>query len=147
MDQSTYDAAIHMVRINRRRAMEAMARIVEGYGVISSDATLPGMEILLDYFTNMIYGLELLLKVLARDWDDPTKKTRFIHNVGDMYKEVFGCPHKDAAFMQELKDAIVDQKFIFEPAKGLMDRVEHIEALWDELKAEYRKRSWGRLQK
>lgn len=45
--------------------------------------------------------------------------------------------------MKELEDAILDQKFLCEPAKGLMDRVEAIEALWDELQMEYRKRSWG----
>jgi hypothetical protein len=30
---------------------------------------------------------------------------------------------------------------------GLINRVETIEALWDELKAEYRKQSWGKVSK
>ena len=74
VDNPTYDEAIYMVRIKRRRAKEAMSAIVQRYGVISNDAA-PGLEVLLDYFTNMVYGLELLLKVMARDWDTPGRST------------------------------------------------------------------------
>ncbi len=104
----------------------------------------PGMEVLLDYFVNMVYALELLMKVLARDWDTPAK-SKHQHWVGKMYKAIFGRPHSDPAFMQELKDAIQDQKFIYEPAKGLLNRIEAIETLWDELKIEYMRGAWGQI--
>ena len=65
MDNPTYDEAIYMVRIKRRRAKEAMSAIVQRYGVISHDPA-PGLEVLLDYFMNMVYGLELLLKAMAK---------------------------------------------------------------------------------
>jgi hypothetical protein len=141
VDNPTYDEAIYMVRIKRRRAKAAMSAIVERYGVIRHDPA-PGLEVLLDYFVNMVYGLELLLKVLARDWDTPGSTYR--HQVGKMYEAVFARPYPDPAFMKELEDAIFDQKFLCEPARGLMDRVEAIEALWDELKAGHSRRSWGK---
>ena len=143
MDNPTYDEAIYMVRVKRRRAKEAMSAIVQRYGIISHEPA-PGLEVLLDYFMNMVYGLELLLKVMAKDWETPGK-SKFGHKVGKMYDAVFSRPHPDPAFMKEVEDAILDQKFICEPAKGLMDRVEAVEALWDELKAEYRKRSWEQV--
>jgi hypothetical protein len=143
MDNPTYDEAIYMVRVKRRRAKEAISRIIERNGEISYEPA-PGLEVLIDYFVNMVYGLEMLLKVLAQDWDTPGKST-YRHKVGEMYKVVFGRPHADPAFMKELEDAILDQKFLYGPAKGLLDRVEAIEALWDELKLEYCQRSWKRI--
>jgi DNA repair exonuclease SbcCD ATPase subunit len=47
--------------------------------------------------------------------------------------------------MQELQNAILDQKFIYEPANGLINRIECLENLWDELKAEYVRGAWGKL--
>jgi hypothetical protein len=120
-----------------------MNRIIESNSVIGYGAA-PGMEVLLDYFVNMVYGLELLLKVLARNWDNPGK-TKFGHSVSEMYEEIFHRPHTDPAFMKELKEAIVDQKFIYEPASGLLNRIEAIETLWDELKVEYLRNAWGRF--
>src|SRR5436190_806365 len=104
MDNPTYDEAIYMVRVKRRRAKEAMALIVERFGVISSGPA-PGLGVLIDYFMNMVYGLELLLKVLAKDWETPGK-SKHGHNVGKMYEAVFGRPHSDPAFMKELEEAI-----------------------------------------
>jgi hypothetical protein len=133
MNNPTYDEAVYMVKIRRRRrAKEAINRIIERYSVISHQPA-PGMEVLLDYFTNMVYGLEHLLKVLARDWDTPGK-SKYGHKVGKMYEAIFGRPHSNPAFMKELEEAILDQKFIYEPAKGLLNRIECIEHLWDELR-------------
>jgi hypothetical protein len=143
VDNPTYDEAIYMVKIKRQRAKEAINRILERYSVISCEPA-PGMEVLLDYFTNMVYGLELLLKVLARDWDNPGE-TSYGHNVGKMYEAIFGRQHTDPAFIKELKDAILDQKFIYEPANGLVNRIEAMETLWDELKVEYMRGAWGRI--
>jgi hypothetical protein len=50
-----------MVKIKRQRAKEAVNRIIESNSVIGY-VEAPGMEVLLDYFFNMVYGLELLLK-------------------------------------------------------------------------------------
>lgn len=143
MDNPTYDEAIYMVKIKRKRAKEAIDRIIERYSVWSHEPA-PGMEVLLDYFVNMVYGLEFLLKVLARDWDNPGR-TKYGHRVGEMYEAIFRRPHAEPTFMQELQNAILDQKFIYEPANGLLNRIEAIETLWDELKAEYMRGAWGRI--
>jgi hypothetical protein len=82
--------------------------------------------------------------VLARDWDTPGKST-YGHKVGKMYEAIFGRQHTDPAFMAELQAAILDQKFIYEPASGLLNRVEAMETLWDELKMEYLRAAWGRI--
>jgi hypothetical protein len=119
-----------------------MWKIAERYGEISHSPA-PGLEVLIDYFVNMVYGLELLLKVLARDWDVPGK-SKYRHKVGEMYEAVFGRQHVDPLFMRELEDAILDQKFLCEPAKGLVDRVEAIENLWDELVMEYSRNGWDK---
>lgn len=144
MANPTYDEAIYMVRIKRQRAKDAIDRIIARYSVWSHEPA-PGMEVLLDYFMNMVYALELLMKVLARDWDDSNKKTKHGHRVGEMYEAIFGRLHPDPAFMQELQSAILDQKFIYEPANGLLNRIECIENLWDELKSEYMRGAWDRI--
>jgi hypothetical protein len=143
VDNPTYGEAIYMVRIKRQRAKDAIDSIIARYSVWSKEPA-PGMEVLLDYFVNMVYALELLMKVLAKDWDMPGK-SKYGHRVGDMYEAIFGRPHSDPAFMQELKDAIQDQKFIYEPANGLLNRIECMEDLWDELKLEYMRGAWGKL--
>jgi hypothetical protein len=140
VDNPTYDEAIYMVRIKRRHAKAALERIIESRSVIGHHPA-PGMDVLLDYFVNMVYGLELLLKVLAKDWDLPGQ-SQFKHDVGKMYKAVFGHPHADPTFMQQLKDAILDQKYFYEPATGLINRLEMMETLWDELKQEYLRQAW-----
>jgi hypothetical protein len=145
VDNPTYDEAIYMARIKRQRAKGAFDWIIKSNAVFSNSPA-PGMDVLLDYFFNMVYALELLLKVLAKDWDVPGK-TKFGHKVGKMYEAVFGRPHADAAFMKELEDAILDQKYIYEPATGLIKRVEAMEKLWDELKLQYLNGAWGRFSK
>jgi len=86
----------------------------------------------------MVAALELLLKVLADDWKDG--KTKHGHDVGRMYEVVFGRPHADAAFLESLKRAILDQKFLFEPDPGIVNLIPELENLWDELTAEFYRR-------
>lgn len=127
----THPEALLLIRMKRDRAKAAMDQIVKRFGVISHDPE-PGLEILLDYLTNMVYALELLLKAMADDW-----KT---HNVGKMYESIFGKPHDSPHLMTILMGAILNQKFIYEPADRLMDHIPELEALWDELTTEFYQR-------
>ena len=67
MRNPTYAEATYMASVKRERAKKALSLVIERYGVFSHKP-LPGMEVLLDYFINMVYGIELLLKVLSEDW-------------------------------------------------------------------------------
>lgn len=145
MNNPSYEEAIYMVRIKRKRAKEVIAKIITRYGAISNEPA-PGLEVLIDYFVNMVYGLELLLKVLSDDWRKPGK-THFGHKVGKMYKEVFSREHSNQEFITELENAILDQKFLCEPAKGLMNRIDAIESLWDELVQHYKLKYHGKINK
>jgi hypothetical protein len=49
--------------MKRDRAKAALDQIVKRFGVISNEAE-PGLEVLLDCLTNMVYALELLMKVM-----------------------------------------------------------------------------------
>ena len=141
MRTPTYDEALYMVQLKREKAKEAMSQIVQRYGVISNE---PGLDVLLAYFVNMVYAIELLLKVLADDWQVPGK-TRFGHDVGKMYKEIFNRDYTKSDLMRILKEAIQDQKFIYEPSGVLSNRVPELEELWDELKAECYKRNFKKV--
>jgi hypothetical protein len=136
----THPEALLLIRMKRARAKAAMDQIVKRFGVISNESE-PGLEVLLDYLTNMVYALELLLKVMANDWRTPGK-SRFRHHVGDMYQEIFGKPHTCPDLMTTLERAILNQKFIYEPADRLMDHIPELEALWDELTTEFYQRHW-----
>jgi hypothetical protein len=138
----SYDEAIYLATVKRRLAKQAMSKIVERYGIISNVPN-PGLDVLLDYFTNMVYGIELLMKVLANDWDVPDK-SKYGHDVGKMYEAIFGTPYSKSDLMRHLLNAIKDQKYIYEPGDNLLDRVPEIENLWDELKAEYYRRNYGK---
>jgi hypothetical protein len=136
----TNPEALLLIRMKRDRAKAAMGQIVERFGVISNDPE-PGLAVLLDYLTNMVYALELLLKVMADDWRTPGK-SRFGHRVGDMYQEIFGRPHACPDLMTVLERAILNQKFIYEPADRLLGHVPELEGLWDELTTEFYHRGW-----
>jgi hypothetical protein len=89
----------------------------------------------------MVDALELLLKVMSDDWRTPGK-SEFGHSLRKMYFEVFNCNHPNPTLLPLLEKAILDQKFIFEPAGSLLDHVEGIENLWDELTTEFYRRDW-----
>src|SRR5262249_14180348 len=90
---------------------------------------------LLDYFVNMVYGLELLFKVMSRDWDGPG--SRFRHDILAMYLEIFRTPYTKSDLLKQLEEAVKDQKYLYEPKNSLQDRVDEIEDLWDELTTKY----------
>lgn len=129
----TTPEALLLIRIKRDRAKAAMDQIVKRICVISNQPET-GLDVLLEYLTNMVYALELLLKVMADDWSS--------HDVGKMYQKVFDRPHSAPDLMPTLKKAIVDQKFIYEPADRLLDHIPELEALWDELTTEFYQRRW-----
>jgi hypothetical protein len=89
----------------------------------------PDIEVLLEYLTNMVYALELLLKVMSNNWKN--------HDVGGMYEQVFGKPHDSPELMDVLERAVCDQKFLFEPADGLVDHLPELEKLWYELQFKF----------
>jgi hypothetical protein len=136
----THPEALLLIRMKRDRAKVAMDQIVKRFGVISNEPE-PGLEVLLDYLTNVVYALELLLKVMADDWRTPGE-SKFGHRVGEMYREIFGRAHNCPALMTVLERAILNQKFIYGPADRLMDHIPNLEALWDELTAEFYRRHW-----
>jgi hypothetical protein len=144
MRNPNYDEAVYMVKVKRQRAKEALSAIIKRYGVISNEPG-PGLEVLLDYFLNMVSAIELLLKVLARDWDVPGK-SKYRHDVGAMYEAVFGRPYSVTPdLMAHLKDAIQDQKFHYEPDPSLIDRVPELEALYDELQQAFDTKHQGHI--
>lgn len=142
MENPTYAEAAYMVKMKRKRAKQAMSKIIENYGVYSNEPA-PGLEVLVDYFSNMIYGIELLMKILARQWDGGKPKPN--HDVAGMYKEIFGWEHRHPDLMAAIKEAIVDQKFLIHPKGSLLNRVPDIEALWDELSQEYDQRTFRQI--
>jgi hypothetical protein len=141
MKTPSYSEAIYMAKIKREKAKAALAAVIERYGVISNEPQ-PGLDVLLDYYNNMVYGLELLLKVLSKDWD-AAGQSRFRHDVGKMYLEIFKRCYTKSDLMDLLKQAILDQKYIYEPGDKLLDRVPELEELWDELKMEFYQRNFG----
>lgn len=138
MENPTYDEAAYMVTEKRRRARLAITKIMESY---ASKCIRLRLESLLDYFSNMVYAIELLMKILARQWDAGKPKPN--HNVADMYKEIFGREHAQPDLMAGIKEAILDQKFLIHPKACLLDRLPDLERLWDELSVAYDKQnSW-----
>jgi hypothetical protein len=123
----TVDECLVLIRIKRRAAKEAMRKMIVEFAVPKyGNHSLPGIETMLDYLSNMIYCIELILKMFSNDWKS--------HEVGKMYKTVFGKEHGDPVLMAEIKDALKDQKYLLEPKNGLLSRVEGLESLFDELK-------------
>jgi hypothetical protein len=125
--------ALFLIVLRRDRAKEAIAEFLGG--VTPHGFTLLKPLQILDYLTNMVMCLEMMLKVLADDW-----KT---HNVGQMYQDVFGQPHPRQDLMRAMQYAVVDQKYLLSPASGLFGYVPELEALYDQLFAELQSRYDG----
>jgi hypothetical protein len=143
MQNPTDDEAEVLIRLKRDHAKVAMDEIVKSF-CSSGNTSMPGIDILLEYLTNMVYALELRLKVLSDDWREPGK-SKHGHKVGEMYKEIFAKLHGHPTLMQVLERAILNQKFLFEPAEKLLDCIPDLEALWDELQTEFNRRNWGKI--
>ena len=147
MRNPTYAEAVYMAKIKRERAKAALSSVIKRYGYFSHEPA-PGLEVLLDYFNNMVYGIELLLKVLSEDWGpEGQSKSKNRHEVGTMYKAVFQRPYTRSDLLMHLQTAILDQKFIYEPCDTLLDRVPEMEDLWCELKGEFYNRQWGKVER
>lgn len=102
-----------------------MRQIVEGFG--TPPHTVPTIDLLNNYFVNNVFFVELMLKLLSGNWKS--------HDVGSMYHSVFEKPHQSPQLMKNIKEAIINQKYLFEPALGLSDSVPELEALHDEVRA------------
>jgi hypothetical protein len=110
---------------------------------------LPQMETVLDYLSNMAYTLELMLKLHSGNW-----RTHEVHN---MYEEIFGQPHPNEDFMDYLKVALTDQKYLFAPASDstaptdgtIAHYIPEMESLFDDLLLKMREqhRQFGILKK
>jgi hypothetical protein len=96
-----------LLMIDRKRALanEAIREVIlrisggrRGY--------LP-IQLLLDYLSNMVPALELMLKLLSGDSSG--------HDFAAMHCTVFGQPHPNPAFMAYLKQAMTNQKYLYEP--------------------------------
>lgn len=141
MKNPTHAEAIELIILKRKNAKSAMWSIIDHAGVITNQAG-PGLTVFIDYFANMVYALELLMKVLANDWANG--KSRFRHDVDEMYREIFGRDYMKSNLLAALKEAILDQKFLFEPDPAIVDRVQEIEELWDELTEEFYRQFFGK---
>jgi len=145
MSNSTYDEAIYIAKAKRKRAKEALNAIIDkqsAHGGASEGPTC--LELIVEYFSNIVYAIELVLKVLSRDWDGP-EKTKNGHDVGKMYRKAFGSDYCDPGLMKTIEKAILDQKFLFQPANGLLQKAIQIEELWDNLNIGFLTKSWGSI--
>jgi hypothetical protein len=121
---ATEDECRLLIEMKRKAARAAMWRVMSDLG--SSPTIAPRIEDVLTYLTNMVYCVELMLKLLSGDWRS--------HDVGTMYQAVFGTRHGDEGLMRHIKDALVDQKYLFEPNGGLLADLTGLEHLFDELR-------------
>ncbi len=124
------DGVLLLIKLRRQRAKDAMCHVVSGF--IRFPVRLPSVVLLLDYLSNMFFCLELMLKLLSKDWGS--------HNVADMYKEAFGCEYKNPDLMIRLKQAITDQKYLVEPASDIAQDIPELEELFRTLNAEIKSR-------
>src|SRR5262245_53780133 len=119
-----------MIRLKREHAKRAMYEIVTALAGTRGPAGVthrePSIAVLLDYRNAMISTLELMLKLLSGNWQS--------QNVGAMYETIFGKPHTDPELMEYIKQALKDQKYLFEPASNLGHYIPEMESLYDELK-------------
>ena len=119
------DEILLLISIRRQAAWEAMRQIVEGYSTPPN--FVPSIALLSNYFMNMVFCVELMLKLLSKNWKS--------HDVGAMYQAAFGQSHSSPQLMKDIKSAIMDQKYLFEPASGLDGNVPALEQLYDDVLA------------
>lgn len=122
------DEILLLISVRRQSAFDSMQRIVQGFGL--PPHLSPRITELNNYFMNMVFCIELMLKLLSNNWNS--------HDVGAMYQSAFGKAHVSPGVMNDLKAAIMDQKYLFEPAAGLDGSIPELESLYDELLKELR---------
>ena len=124
------DECLLLILLKRKNAKEALRRILMEFALPPHHN--PSVVVVLEYLTNMVYYVELTLKLLSGEWKS--------HDVAGMYQTVFKQPHPDPDLMAEIKTALRDQKYLFEPNGGLLAKVEGLENLGDELMDKVRER-------
>jgi hypothetical protein len=118
----TDQEALCLIWMRRQRAKDVMNEIL--HGISPKTITMPTPFQILDYLTNMVMCLEMMLKLLSNEWNS--------HEVSKMYEVISdGKPYPDAAFMASLKEAITDQKYLLSPAAGIVDHIPAMEYLHD----------------
>src|SRR5688572_28686519 len=99
----TTDEILLLIAIRRKSAWQSMQQIVKGYGPPPS--TIPSIALLSNYFMNMVFCIELMLKQLSDDWAS--------HDIPDMYQTAIGSAHGSPQLLQDIRSAIMDQKYLF----------------------------------
>jgi hypothetical protein len=124
------DECLLLIRLKRENARAAMQKIIVEFAGPPHHA--PAVLSILDYLTNMVYCIELMLKLLSDNWRS--------HDIPAMYQSVVNQPHPDPELLRDIKTALVDQKYLFEPNGGLLSKVPNLEALYQELIVRVRQR-------
>jgi hypothetical protein len=117
----TDQEALFLIHMRRERAKGAMSDIL--HGITLSEIKMPSPGQILDYLSNMILCIEMMLKLLSGDWQT--------HNVAKMFETVTGRPYPNPALMESLKDAVMNQKYLISPAAGIIDHIPELEQLYD----------------
>jgi hypothetical protein len=117
------DECLLLIQLKRKNARAAMNVIITTFSEMPKN--LPDVLAVLDYLTNMVYCVELMLKLLADSWND--------HDVAKLYEAVFAIPHPNSTLMKEIERALKSQKYLFEPNSGLLVNIADMEALYTEL--------------
>jgi hypothetical protein len=117
------DECLLLIRLKRENAKASLQKIIVEFAWPPHHA--PGVLLILEYLTNMVYCIELMLKLLSDNWRS--------HDISGMYQTVVNRPHPDPEVLAEIKTAINDQKYLFEPNGGLLAKVPELEALYQEL--------------
>jgi hypothetical protein len=117
------DECLLLIRLKRDNAKASLQKIIVEFAGPARHA--PGVLLILEYLTNMVYCIELMLKLLSDNWTS--------HDIARMYQTVVNRPHPDPVLLAEIKTAITDQKYLFEPNGGLLAKVPELEALYHEL--------------
>ena len=124
------DGVLFLIQLRRQNAKEAFAEVVRGF--LTFPVKTPRLTLLLDYLTNMVSCLELMLKFLSGDWNS--------HKVDEMYKTVFGADYTKSDLLLRLKEATMSQKYLVEPANNIANLLPEIEDLYEKLHGEIRSR-------
>ena len=126
------DEAFLLISARREAARETLKEMAEEMGA-ARDQTWPNPDQILWYLNNMVYALELMLKLLSGNHGS--------HEVGEMYETVFSKPHANEDFMATLRESLSDQKYLHDfvscPAgdgRTLAHFIPEIEALYATLR-------------
>jgi hypothetical protein len=116
------DECLLLVEDKRKKARTAMHGLIAA--LVKDPYNIYIVPFILDYLANMIYCIELMLKVLSDSWTS--------HDIAAMYEKVFQRTYDDHV-MKEITIALRDQKYLFEPCGVLWQHVGTIELLYGEL--------------